>query len=219
MATAAHNLESQILAVTFVLQLYDGFTGEPELAGNVTAEVSGRERGWRKPDRGQFAFFRLPAGNHVVQVRDTADPPRYFGVDIAVTLPLSTPLWPAFPDRALADPTLPLNDPGQPAAYRAQLAPATLAPTAQYAFPAGATLARGTIRSGAVPLAGAHVSRQGEAREYVTGDDGQYVLWFSSVAGTGEAAVIEATHPAHAPASAPVTLRRGSTTIQDISMV
>ena len=143
MATPVHNVEPQQLTVAFVLQLHDGFTGEPHLEGDVTVEVANREVARAKPDRAQFLFFTLPSGPYSLTVQSEY----YVPVSIPVTLPMTTALWPAFPDRALADPALQLDDPGQTAAYLAQRAMATLQPSVQYPFRLGANLARGTVES------------------------------------------------------------------------
>jgi hypothetical protein len=218
MSTAVHNFEPQVVTVTFALQVFDGFSGAPKLLGSVAAQVDNREKAMLKAEAGQFLFFQLGAGACTVHVASDALTPYYLPAALNLTLPMTTALWPGFPDRAIADPALPLDDLGQPAAYRAQRVQATMQPAVAYPFPLGANLVRGTVLSAGVPLAGATVSVSGGDAQYLTGSDGQYVLFFLSVTGTGQAETLQATHPAHTTVSVAVTLRRGSTIAQDFVM-
>jgi hypothetical protein len=218
MATAVQNLESQSVQVAFVLELYDGFTGLAELAGEVSAVVAGHESGWQKPNIAQFVFFSLAPGNYMLTVASDPATPYYASASIPITVPAAGQLWPAFPDRTLADPTKLLNDPTQTAAYLAQRAQATLAPTVQYPFPAGASMARGTVTAAGAPLAGATITHVGGTEQYVTAADGQYVLFFDSVAGTGQSATLQAVCAPHPNQSITVTLLRGMTVSGDIAM-
>jgi hypothetical protein len=218
MATAIQNLESQGVQVAFVLELYDGFTGLADLAGEVTVEVAGHENGWQKPNVAQFVFFLLTPGSYTASVASSPLTPNYAPASIPITVPAAGSLWPAFPDRTLADPTKLLDDPTQTAAYLAQRAQATLAPTVQYPFPTGASLARGTVTAAGAPLAGAKVTRVGGTEQYVTAADGQYVLFFDSVAGTGQSATLQAVCAPHPNQAITVTLLRGMTVSGDIAM-
>jgi hypothetical protein len=219
MAAAVHNLETRKIQVAFVLELYDGVTGQAELAAPVTSQVAGQETGWPKPGIAQFVFLKLAPGNYVVNVSVDPLSPYYFAAAIPIAVPAPGALWPAFPDRTLANLAIPLDDPGQTAAYLAQRAQATLMPTAQYPFAAGANLARGTVTAAGAPLAGAQVSPLGGAQEYVTGIDGQYVLFFDSVDGMGQAATLQAVRAPYITQTAAVTLVRGQTVSQDFAMV
>jgi hypothetical protein len=206
MATAVRNLENQIVQVAFVLELYDGFTGLAELAGEVSVRVTVREDAWKKPNHAQFLFFSLAPGSYVVTVASGPATPYYAPASIPIAVPAAGQLWPAFPDRTVADPTKLLDDPTQTAAYLAQRAQATLAPTAQYPVPAGAS------------LAGATVVHVGGTEQYVTGADGQFVLFFDSVAGTGQPAALQAVCAPHPAQTITVTLLRGMTVSGDIAM-
>ncbi len=219
MSAVIRNLETQQLQVAFVVELYDGVTGLPELAGPVKVAVADHETGWPKTESSQFVFFKLAAGSYVVSV--SSDPlfPYYLPVSIPITVPAAGSLWPAYPDRTLADLTKPLDDPGQTPAYLAQRALANLMPTTQYPFASGAALARGSVTAAGAAQAGAKVSRVGDTQQYVTGADGQYVLFFSSVSGVGEAATLQAVLAPYANQSAAVTLRRGQTVSQNFVMV
>jgi hypothetical protein len=218
MGTAVQNFEQQLVKLTFALQLYDGFTGGVRLQGNVTVQAPNREVAIVKPDVGQFLFYTLGAGAQLIEVVPDPATAYYVPATLNITLPMSTPLWPAYPDRALANPALPLDDPGQPVAYRNQLAHATLRPAIAYPFPGTASLVRGTVRTGGVPLAGASVQAVGGNQLYLTAADGQYVLFFSSVAGTGDPVTLQVSHPLHATVNAAVTVRRSTTVTQDFVM-
>jgi hypothetical protein len=221
MATLVHNFEQQTVRIAFVLELYDGVTGLAALAGAVSAEVVNKETAMQKQNVAQFVFFSLAPGAYTVEVASGPATPYYSPVNIPITVPApntAAALWPAFPDRTLADPTKTLNDPTQTPAYLAQRAQATLVPTAQYPFPAGSSLARGTVSATGSPLAGAAVSRVGFTEQCVSGSDGQYVLFFNSVDGMGEAATLQAAHAPYANKTAAVTLLRGLTVTQDFVM-
>jgi hypothetical protein len=219
MASAVQNLETQRIQVALVLELYDGVTGLPALVAPVTVQVVDQETAWQKPNISQFVFFNLAPGPRVISVASATSAPYYFPVAIPVTVPAPGALWPAFPDRTLADLTKPLDDPGQTPAYLAQRAQATLLPTTQYPFVPGSTLARGSVTAAGVPLAGAQVSRLGDPQQYVTGADGQYVLFFDSISGMGEAATLQSARAPYLTKTAGVTLTRGQTLSQDFAMV
>jgi hypothetical protein len=167
-------------------------------------------------DASAFVFFvDLTPGSYVVEARS----PYYVPRDITVQVPLPSAGWPAFPDVTVANEDLPLGSAAQPAAYRAQRAAATLEPSTRYPFPSDATLVRGTVTSGNVPLAGATVRRAGDPMAYVTDAAGDYVLFFDDVPGVGAAITIQASHPLHAAVNAIVQALRGTTVLLDISMV
>jgi hypothetical protein len=145
--------------------------------------------------------------------------PYYLSREIpSIVVPMPNTGWPAFPDVTLANENLALDGPGQPPAYRAQRALASLQPSARYPFPPTATLVRGTVRASGASLAGATVRRAGQAQEYLTGADGEYVLFFSDIKGTGQAITLEAAHPLHTSASVNVTSVRGMTVLKDITL-
>jgi hypothetical protein len=190
--------------------LLDGFTGGAALAGPVVVRLAGWPRApLEKPAQAVFAFFDLPAGDYVVQVRSDPDSPYYQDADIPVTLPFPDPRWPAFPDVTHANPNLPADDPGQTAEFLAERKQATLLPTTAYPFPAGATLVRGTVRAGGAPLAGATVTGSfdvqtdpgttvtRQALPYLTGRSGEYVLFFTGFAKGVQTVHVAASHPAY----------------------
>jgi hypothetical protein len=157
-------------------------------------------------------FPDLGPGAWSISVRPSPATPYYVPMTISVTLPLADPLWQAYPDLSLADRSKPLDDPSQPAAYKAQRALATLRPTPSYPFPPGATLVRGTVLASGKPLAGATVLRLGDASGTLSDADGEFVLFFDDVDGLGQAATIRATAPQQvAPVDVSVTLVRGTT--------
>jgi hypothetical protein len=202
----------------FALQLFDGFTGQCQLEGEVAVSIAGRKPRYAKTDSATFVFLDLGAGAWTISVQPSPRTPFYLPVTIPVSLPLADPLWQAYPDLSLADRSKPLNDPSQPAAYKAQRALATLRPTPSYPFPPGATLVRGTVLAGGVPLAGATVIRVGDDAGTLSDDAGEFVLSFEDVplfdgAGDpGQAATISATHPLKSGSvDVQVTLLRGTT--------
>ena len=195
----------------FALLLTDAYSGAATLLGDVTVTTDGIE-GRRRDGTGAFLFPGLPPGPRLFSVRSGRWTPFYRAVDIIATLPASTPEWPAFPDCALADPSLMLDDPGQPLAYRRQRELVALLPATAYPFGGAATLARGTVRHAAADLAGAAVSRAGGTEPaYATGADGQFVLFFPQLVGSSQAVTIRAEHPVHGTQDAAVTLLRGRT--------
>jgi hypothetical protein len=203
----------------FALQLFDGFTGESQLEGPVTVTIAGRKPPVAKRDSATFVFLGIGAGAYSIAVRAGDVAPYYLPAVVPVTLPMPDPLWQAYPDLSLADPTRPLDDPGQPAAYRAQRALATLRPTPHYPFPAEATLVRGTVLAAGAPLSGATVLRAGDPVGALSDANGEFVLFFDDVGGMGQAATIRATHPLIAgPVDVSVTLQRGTSVSTRIIM-
>jgi hypothetical protein len=198
----------------FALQLYDGFTGLQQLEGKVVVSIAGLKSPLQKTDSATFVFLNIGAGTYSISVASSVQTPYYWPVNITVTLPLSDAVWQAYPDLSVGDPTKPIDDPSQPAAYRAQLALATLNPTPQYPFPPSATLVRGTVLAGGAPLEGATVLRVGDTTGATSAANGDFVLFFDDVSGEGggQLATIEATHPLYPnPVDVQVKLQRATT--------
>jgi hypothetical protein len=150
---------------SLVLSLWDGFTGSNVLAGDVVVHIGQINPLFQKAPA-NFVFVNLANGSYVLNVESASDQPYYLPVKIAVTLPFPrpvdaswNPIWPGYPDIALADPNKMLDDPGQTPAYLGQRTLATLSPTPAYPFPAGATLVRGAVTAGGVALSGALITR------------------------------------------------------------
>jgi hypothetical protein len=235
--------EPSVRQLGFALQLFDAFTRKNFLAGgyeddaseqedqsyadrtgdgrrlaeHTTVRMAGRALlPFQKRAAGTYLFFAdLPPASYIVEMRS----PYYQPLDVTVTLPMATLAWPAFPDVTLANENLPLDSPSQPAAYRAQRTAATAIPSTRYPFPQDATLVRGTIRSGGVPIAGATVSRVGDPRVYATDAIGDYVLFLTDIPGVGATVTIRVTHPLHAVVNAPVQALRGMTVLLDVTLV
>ena len=151
---------------SLVLLLFDGITGSGALAGNVVVQIGGVKPLYQNP-LSTFVFGNLPDGNYLVNIQSKADEPYYLPVNIPIALPFprpadtlweQPPVWPAYPDIVLADPSKTLQDPVQTPAYLGQRALATLLPTTRYPFPAGATLVRGSVTANGSPLSGALVT-------------------------------------------------------------
>jgi hypothetical protein len=151
-------------------------------------------------------------------VASAPETPYYLPVTIPVTIPAPAALWPAYPDVTLANPGLPLKDPGQTAAYRAQRQLAGLLPTPAYPF-TGATLARGRVTSAGVPLANATVlTVGGNEIPYVTGPLGEFVLFFEQAAREPQAVTLRASHAAMPNKDVVVQISRGATVSAEIGM-
>ncbi len=229
--------------VVFALMLSDRFTEKNQLAGRTSVRIAGQPFATpfvprQHPGQATFYYVDLPPANYTLEVRSNRDgrivdanPPQideppyylsepayYFPVDVPLAFPLAHDLWPGFPDLLSADQTKPLDDPTQPLAFRQQRAVALLQPTTAYPFPAGATLVRGTVKAGGVELANARVRRIGDGLEYVTGPDGQYVLFFKNVVGATEVMTLRASHALHPDLDRNVEVRRGMTVAQDFVM-
>jgi hypothetical protein len=218
MSFPVQQAESIEVTLQFALLLRDGFANSDQLQGNVSVN-SGLVEGQQKDSSGTFLFFNLKSGAQTINVSSTVDTPYYLPAQISVTLPMPSPLWPAYPDVTQANPSLPLGDPGQTAAYKAQRAAATLLPATGYPFPLGATLIRGTVLHNALPLSAATVQLTGGPDPaYVTGSDGQFVLYVSSPPGLPQAATITATHAGMANGTVNVTMIRGLTVSATINM-
>ena len=202
----------------FALLMRDGFVDSDQLQG-VVSVTSGIIAGQQKDSSGTFLFYALKPGPQALAVSSGQYTPYYRPTTINVTIPMPAPLWPAFPDMTLADPTLPLGDPGQTAAYKAQRQAATLLPTNSYPFPAGATLIRGTVLHAGQPVSGAIVQQAGGTDPaYITGADGQFVLFLSNPPGLPQQVTVNATAPPLPDGTAAVTVIRGLTVSATINM-
>jgi hypothetical protein len=232
------------LQLSLALLLYDGFTGAHQLIGDISVSIINeiltsppvadpvmRQWMFQKTPDATFLFFGLSPGAFTLRVRSNEAspdqiPPYYLPVDLSVGVPdppmqngpLQKPVWPAFPDIKLADLTKPLDDPTQPEAYRVQRQAATLQPSAAYPFPAGSTLARGTVFANGAPLAEAKVQRIGDHLSYTTGDDGGFVLYLNQISGIGETITLQATHALHPTVQQKTEVHRGMTVATNIVM-
>lgn len=214
------------LRLGFALMLFDRFSQANRLVGNTTVRFATKPSvrpfvPLQKVPEGMFLFFEpLPPGAYTIEVRSEIDnTPYYLPADIPIGLPMPNALWPVFPDLSLADLSKPLDDPAQPAAYRAQRSAVTLQPSTAYPFPAGATLVRGTVFADTVPLAAAVVRRVGDDMAYTTGADGEFVLFFPRINGMAETITLRASHPLHVDVDHAVQVRRGLTVATTIRMV
>lgn len=202
-----------------VLRLFDAFTKSDRLAGPVTAIVAAAENGFTAGDKGTFVFRTLAPGPHTIDVASVPEWPYYVPVSIPVTLPTSSAMWPAYPDQALANPARMLDDPLQPVAYRNQRAFAALRPSTRYPFPLDATLIRGTVRAGGNPLADATVFRVGSSDlSYVTGADGEFVLFIQTPPHDTQTVTVRATHLGKPDVDVSVDVRRAMTVATNIAM-
>jgi hypothetical protein len=233
------------LQLSFALLLFDGFTGGPELIGELSVSLSDEtvtsppksplqflqqtfQTPFRKSPQATFLFFDVLAGEYLAHVRSNVDlpdktPPYYLPADILVNVadppvavPAQNPIWPAFPDINLADSSKPLDDPTQNPAYRTQRLAATLQPSTAYPFPAGSTLVRGTVFANGAPLAGATVQSAAAELQYLTGQDGEYVLFFTQISGVGETITLQATHALHPAVHQNTDVHRGMTVTMNI---
>ena len=203
--------EPRLSTLQFALLLLDGVTNSNQLAGDVTV-TAGAIEGQQKDSSGTFLFNGLKPGAQTFTVASAKYTPYYLPTKIHITIPMPTASWPAFPDVTLATPTLPLGDPGQAAAYKAQRQQATLLPTNQYPFTPGTTLIRGTVLHNNLPVAGATVQEaSGSDPAYTTGADGQFVIFLSNPSGIPQQVTLNATAAGLPAGSAPVTVIRGLT--------
>jgi hypothetical protein len=217
--------ESVEIALQFALLLRDGFADSDELQGDVVV-TAGAIQGKQKYATGAFLFYHLKPGMQSLSVSSGSATPYYLPTDMAVTIPappapppVPTLLWPAFPDIRLADPDLPLGDPGQKPAYTAQRQTATLLPTTAYPFPAGTTLIRGWVTHAGGELGNATVRQVGSKDpSYTTRDDGQFVLYWKDAPGIPQKVTINARHANMADANVDVTVLRGLTVSVTIDM-
>ena len=90
--------ESIKTTLTLAVMLRDAYSRRDVLLGDIEVKVTDVETAERKPLESTFIFSKLPNGAHNIQIRSLEDPPLYLPVDLAVTLPVTDPLWPAFPD-------------------------------------------------------------------------------------------------------------------------
>jgi len=226
MPFAIHEPLEPITNVTlqFALLLRDGFADSDELLGTVV--VTGTNAtGQQKGSTGAFLFHDLKPGAQQLAVSSDPETPYYLPAKVGIQIPVADPpppvpfLWPAFPDIRLADPALPLGDPGQKAAYKTQRAAATLSPSIAYPFPEDATLIRGRVTHAGGPLAGASVTQAGSTDpSYVTDSDGQFVLYWQDAPATPKAVTLSLTATGLPNKSATVTVLRGLTVSTTVDM-
>jgi hypothetical protein len=218
--------EKSVTTLSFALLLRDRLTFADALSGDVGV-AAGSIIGERKGSSGTFLFFGLGTGSLNFSVRSAPYTPYYLPVNIPVTVPMPSPLWPAFPDITLADPSLPLWDPNQRAAYRTQFLQACLSPTVAYPFDSGATLVRGTVlvpgtvtdSASKKPVGGVTVSAlSGDAMPYLTAADGQFVLMLQQPAALPTDVTIRAQRPGHPDVDTKVKVRRASTVTLEIDL-
>jgi hypothetical protein len=226
MPFAIHEPPESVKNVTlqFALLLRDGFADSDELLGVVTV-TGGNITGQRKNSTGTFLFYGLKPGAQHLAVSSDAETPYYLSAKVGIQIPVPDPpppvpfLWPAFPDIRLADPTLPLGDAGQKAAYKTQRAAASLSPSIAYPFPEGATLIRGRVTHAGGPWAGASVQQAGSADPgYVTDTEGQFVLYWHDAPATPKAVTLNLKATGLPDKSAAVTVMRGLTVSITIDM-
>ena len=204
-----NSAETTQVNLQFALLLRDGFAQSDELLGGVTVSCGAIE-GRRKDSSGVFLFFDLKPGPLVFTVESDPYTPYYLPTRIAASVPMPSALWPAFPDLTIADPDLPLGDPGQTAAYKAQRQQVSLLPAVQYPFPAGSTLIRGTVRHGGALLSAATIQQAGGIDDaYTTGRDGQFVLFVTQPPSLPQSVTINAKHAGLADGNVNVVLLRG----------
>jgi hypothetical protein len=211
MTVALPILETSSTALSFALILRDRLTSADALQGDVTVSAGARQ-GLQKSGSGTFVFFNLPAGAVTFRVTSAAATPFYRPLVLPLVLPVGSPQWPAYPDIALADPTLPLASPAQPAAYRTQFLACALTPDIAYPFDPGATLVRGIVQSGGAGAAGATVfDVAGAAAPFVTDASGEFVLaWLQSPA-VSVAATIRVQRQGHPDIDTNILVSRAAT--------
>ena len=207
----------------FALQLFDGFNNASQLQCPVIITMPGytKNKGvpFEQTDSSTFIFFDLTPGQYTVSVAMNQQTPFYLPASFPVTVPAATSIWQVFPDISLADITLDLDDPTQPAAYLAQRSQATLQPTPHYPFPSDASLVRGVVTLNAQPLASATVIRVGDATGTTTDANGEFVLFFSDWSALAATETIQATAPTvPAPVQKQITVQRGTTVSASIEM-
>lgn len=208
--------------------LSDQFTRNRELRGPVSMVIVGKPQigayiPYRKPDEGTFCFYDdLPDGTYTLRIRSEDKPPIYLPIDITLSVPLSDstvdPRWPAYPNLALANQSLMLDDPTQPQEYKDQRKLSMLRPTVLYPFPADATLIRGQVVSGNNAVNTATVSHDGGESSYVTEKDGWYVLFVRNLSGLSQQVTIKTTKSGFPDSTMTVTVKRGQTVTQDVAL-
>ena len=196
----------------FALQLFDGFTRQSKLVGQVAVSIANQKPPLEKSGSATFMFMNIPPGNYTVSVQPSAVTQYYLPVPIPIpiTVPATAALWQTYPDPTLADKKKPLNDPSQAPAYWAQRLLATLVPSTHYPFPPSATLVRGTVYDGKAPVKNATVSRVGGPGSTTSDVNGGFVLFFDDVGASGETVTINASAPPRADVSKSVALQQGS---------
>ena len=211
----------------FALVLRDGFADSDELLGEITV-AGGGVKGKQKDSSGAFLFYKLQPGAQDISVDSSDDTPYYLPAKVGVTIPVPQPAppvpqypWPIFPDVRLADPDLPLGDPGQPAAYRNQRTAATLWPSIAYPFPEGTTLVRGTVTHGGPghPMSRATVQRTGSTDPaFTTDSNGQFVLYWQQAPGIPQKITLKVAAAGLGSRNVDVVVNRGLTNLIDIDL-
>jgi hypothetical protein len=207
----------------FAVQLFDGYTNEPQLQCPVMVTMTGytKNKGvpFQQTDSSTFVFFDLNPGQYAVSVAINQQTPFYLPTSFQATVPPVTSLWQVFPDISLADVSLELDDPSQPAAYLPQRSQATLQPTPHYPFRPGASLVRGVVTLNSLPIQGATVIRVGDTTGTTTDANGEYVLSFSDWSSVPATETIQATAPGVTnPVTKQITVQRGTTVSASIEM-
>lgn len=213
------------LNLQFAILLRDGYADSDDLLGQVEVRAS-NVVAYRKGTTGLFWFQSVTAGVQDLLVQSLEDPPYYLPATINLAIPVPPPPapaarnpWPAYPDVSLADPNLPLGDPGQPAAYKTERANARLSPTIAYPFPDGATLIRGTVTHAGQALAGATVTLTGsQDPSYLSDANGQFVLYWQDAPASPTAVMLNVTAPNLQAQNQNVTVIRGLTVSTAIDM-
>lgn len=212
--------ESIDVTLQFALLLRDGFADSDQLLGTVSV-TAGSIQGQPNRDGNAFLFYNLKTGPQSFSISSGPDTPYYLAkaINLNITSPMPSPLWPAYPDITKADPTLPLGDPNQPAIYKTQRLNATLLPSNSYPFPSGSTLIRGTVTHGGIFLAGATVQQTGGTDPaYVTGADGQFVLFLKSPPSLPNKVTVTAKSAGLPDGQTDVTVLRGLSVSTTIAM-
>lgn len=211
--------EAYQVQLAFALLLRDRYAESDELLGDVMVKSNDAPAMRKTGTSGCFVFLNLNPGAHTLKVTTGPWTQFYRPVSIPVNVPAPPSKWPAYPDIALANPDLRLSDPAQPAPFRNQFTLASLLPTTQYPFGAGATLVRGRITSAGVPLANASVfTVGGDEIPYVTGASGEFVLFFEQSSGVPQTVTVRATHAGKPDTDLGVPVVRGATATADIDM-
>lgn len=212
-------IESFDLAPAFVLQVYDGPTNTPQMAGPLQVTVRDRPRSrpfvpLAKDDGATFVFFNLPTGSYTFEVQSPPLSAVYQPLAVAVTVPRPETTYRAFPDARLADPRFPLADSRQTPEYRAQRRAATLSPGPTYPIEFGATVLRGSVRDlhDQPVLHASVVDVDDPTRASTTGFGGEFVLTFDPMPEIERDLTLRVSHPDHLDADHTVTVRRGVAT-------
>jgi hypothetical protein len=66
----------ELRARGFALQLFDGFTREPQLEGQVDVSIVGQRSPLQKVDSATWVFMDIPAGDYTISVQPGGGGPR-----------------------------------------------------------------------------------------------------------------------------------------------